>query len=149
MVFYCNWKFCGNLGPNVRSVLAMPIPRQMPEAVYHGSFGICSESITKWGSKPFVSFFCICKASTVIFSLPQHYLFLFSSVGLLCFFCIGTILLLLNLFAFIFSRKPFFRATTFSARFCVLNKSFATTGVRTQEDYCPLDLKSNALTTRP
>ena len=26
---------------------------------------------------------------------------------------------------------------------------FATTGVRTQEDCCPLELKSNALTTRP
>ena len=69
VAFYCNWKFCGNLGSNVRSVLAMPIPRQMLEAVYHGSFRICSESIPKWGSNPFVSFLCICKASTVIFSL--------------------------------------------------------------------------------
>ena len=30
-----------------------------------------------------------------------------------------------------------------------MQKYFATTGVRTQEDFCPLDLKSNALTTRP
>ena len=128
----------------------MPIPSQMPKAVNQCSLGICSELIPKWGSNPFVSFFRIGKGSAVILPFPsEHYSFLFSSVGLLCFICVGTILLLLKLFAFKFSRKRFFRATTFCPRLFVLKKCFATTGVRTQEDYCPLVLKSNALTTRP
>ena len=78
-----------------------------------------------------------------------RYFFLFSSAGLPCLICVGAILLLLKLFAFLFSRKRFFGATTFSPRFCVLNKNFATTGVRTQEDYFSFYLMSNALTIRP
>ena len=134
----------------MRSVLAIPIPGQMPKAFNQCSLRICSESIPKWGSKPFVSFFWNIQISTVIFTFFfLNNIYFFSSAGLPCFICVGTILLLLKLFAFIFSRKRFLRATTFSPRFFLLNKSSATTGIGTQEDCCPLDLQSNGLTTRP
>ena len=128
----------------------MPIPTQMPKAINQCSLTICSESIPKWGSNPFVSFFCICKASTVIFTLfLLNITYSFFERRSPLFHLRWHDSLLLNLFAFIFSRNRLFWASTFSPWFCVLNKSFFTTGVRTQEDYCPLDLKSIALTTRP
>ena len=69
MVLYCNWKFCDILGSNVRSVLAMPILSQMPKAINQCSLGICSEPISRWGATHLCLFFCLCKASTGVFTL--------------------------------------------------------------------------------
>ena len=122
VVLYCNWKFCDSLGSNVRLVLAMPILSQMPKAINQCSLRICNEPISKWGSNPFVSIFCICKASTVIFTLfLLNITYSFFERRSPLFHLRWHDSLLLNLFAFIFSRKRFFWASTFSPWFRVLN----------------------------
>ena len=65
VVLYCNWKFCDILGSNVRSVLAMPILSQMPEAINQCSLGICSEPISRWGATHLFLFFVYVKLQPV------------------------------------------------------------------------------------
>ena len=125
----------------------MPIPSEIPKAVNQYSLRTCSELIPKsggGGGNPFVSFFRIGKVSSVFLPVPsEHYLFLFSTEGTFSFSAVKAVRIR------ILAQTFFFGLPHFCPRFFVLYKCFATAGVRSQEDYCLFDLKSNALTTRP
>ena len=124
VVWNCNYKFYDILRSNVISVPAMPIPSQMPKAFNQCSLRIRGESVPKWASNHFVSFFCICESSTVIFTL-----FILNSFLFFCMECMSPLFLLRwhDSFAVKAVRiqilaQTTFQATIFCLQFCVRNK---------------------------